>query len=241
MTAMWLTRLRVQLKNALLRNSLAYRLGHFCYQLLVKIQDRFTSKNPPREIGENSIFIREEEMSMCSIFPKEILDLTIELYHPRSVLDVGCGTGISLDYFKSKGISVLGLEGSALAISKARNAALITQHDLNEPIDLGETFDLVWCFEVAEHIHPRYVSALLETLTNHGDRILLSAARPGQGGLGHLNEQLPEYWIERMRGYQFTLATETKRYRDLPDHFSDNILVFERSDPKTVKSEAHRG
>ena len=230
MTAMWLTRLRVELKNALPRNSLAYRLGHFCYQLLVKIQDRFARKDPPRVIGENSIFVREEEMSMCSIFPKEILDLTIALYHPRSVLDVGCGTGISLDYFLSKGISVRGLEGSVLAISKARNAPMIRQHDLNEPINLGERFDLVWCFEVAEHIHPRYVSALLETLTNHGDRILLSAARPGQGGLGHLNEQPPDYWIDLLKELGFTLGRETDRYRALPDHFAENILVFERID-----------
>jgi len=141
---------------------------------------------------------------MCSIFPKEILDLTIELLHPRSILDVGCGTGISLDYFKSKGISVRGLEGSALAISKARNAALIQQHDLNQPIHLGQKFDLVWCFEVAEHIHPRYASALLETLTAHGDRILLSAARPGQGGLGHLNEQPRGYWDDLFRGDGYT-------------------------------------
>ncbi len=76
---------------------------------------------------------------MCSIFPKEILDLTIELFHPRTVLDVGCGTGISLDYFMSKGIAVRGLEGSALAISKARHAALIQQHDLNAPLDLGKS------------------------------------------------------------------------------------------------------
>ena len=33
-----------------------------------------------------------EELPMYSIFPKEILDLTLELFAPRSVLDVGCGT-----------------------------------------------------------------------------------------------------------------------------------------------------
>jgi SAM-dependent methyltransferase len=225
---MWLTRLRVQLKNVLPRESLPYRLGHHCYQLLVRVQNVFLRQDPPREISDNSIFIREEEMSMCSIFPKEILDLTIELFRPRSVLDVGCGTGISLDYFKNKGISVRGLEGSALAISKARNAPLIRQHDLNEPINLEERFDLVWCFEVAEHIHPNYVGALLATLTNHADRIVLSAARPGQGGLGHLNEQPPDYWIGRMKEHGFALGHETDRYRELPDHFAENILVFER-------------
>ncbi|MDQ3198594.1 MAG: class I SAM-dependent methyltransferase [Verrucomicrobiota bacterium] len=227
MSAMWLTRLRVQLKSRLARDSILYRWGHHSYQFLVRMQDRLRKKSPPREITENSIFTQEEEMSMCSIFPKEILDLTIELFHPRSILDVGCGTGISLDYFKSKGVSVRGLEGSELAISKARHPGLMMKHDLNQPIDLGQTFDLVWCFEVAEHIHPRYVSALLETLTNHGNRILLSAARPGQGGLGHLNEQPPEYWIDLMHQRGFALDESTARYRYLPDHFAENILIFE--------------
>src|ERR1700687_3893087 len=103
---MWLTRLRVHLKNALPRNSLLYRSGHFVFQFLVKIHDSIRRKSPAREITDNSIFVLEEEMSMCSIFPKEILDLTLELYQPCSILDVGCGTGVSLEYFKSKGIAV---------------------------------------------------------------------------------------------------------------------------------------
>lgn len=228
---MWLTRFRVWLKNVLQRDSVVYRMARSVYQTILRLQTKIFRRNsPPRTITENSIFILEEEMSMCSIFPKEILDLTFELFHPRSVLDVGCGTGISLDYFKSKGIHVRGLEGSELAISKARNAPLITQHDLNEPIDLGETFDLVWCFEVAEHIHPRYVAEFLETLTNHGDRVLLSAARPGQGGLGHLNEQPPEYWIEKMNEAGFEIdQSGSSKYRTLPDNFSNNIMVFNRA------------
>lgn len=228
---MLLTRLRVRLKNVLARESLPYRMARFVYQTWLQIETRlFRDQREARQITDNSIFVLEEEMSMCSIFPKEILDLTIELFQPRTILDVGCGTGISLDYFTSKGMEVRGLEGSALAISKARHPTLIRQHDLNAPLDLGEKFDLVWCFEVAEHIHPRYVSALLATLTNHSDRILLSAARPGQGGLGHLNEQEPGYWIALMQERGFTLSHETERYRALPDHFAENILIFERTD-----------
>lgn len=228
---MLLTRLRVWLKNVLARESLPYRMARFVYQTWLQIETRlFRDQREARQITDNSIFVLEEEMSMCSIFPKEILDLTIELFQPRTILDVGCGTGISLDYFTSKGMEVRGLEGSALAISKARHPTLIRQHDLNAPLDLGEKFDLVWCFEVAEHIHPRYVSALLATLTNHGDRILLSAARPGQGGLGHLNEQEPGYWIALMQERGFDLAGETECYRALPDHFAENILIFERTD-----------
>ncbi|MGI8438570.1 MAG: class I SAM-dependent methyltransferase [Chthoniobacterales bacterium] len=193
-------------------------------------------KSAPRSISENSIFLLEEELPMCSIFPKEILDLTLEFFQPRTVLDVGCGTGISLDYFKSKGVSVRGIEGSALAISKARHANLISLHDLNVIVRLGEQFDLVWCFEVAEHIHPKYVSEFLETLTAHSDRILLSAARPGQGGLGHLNEQPAEYWIEKMRERRFEFdEVHSDKYRKLPDHFAANILIFDRIVPAPAR------
>lgn len=228
---MWLTRLRIWLKSVLQRDSLVYRMARSVYQTILEAQTKILRRNkPPRLITENSIFILEEEMSMCSIFPKEILDLTLELFRPRSILDVGCGTGISLDYFASRGIEVRGLEGSELAISKARHADRITLQDLHAPAHLGEQFDLVWCFEVAEHIHPAYVSQFLETLTNHGDRILLSAARPGQGGLGHLNEQLPEYWIEKMAAGGFAFDAEmTEKYQALPDHFAKNIMIFTRA------------
>lgn len=227
---MWVTRMRVWFKSVLLRDSFLYRVFRTAYRAFTSVCAlMLTAKQIPREISDNSIFLLEEELPMCSIFPKEILDLTIELFHPQSVLDVGCGTGISLDYFKSKGLKVHGIEGSELAISKARNPDLISTGDLNTPIHLDEEFDLVWCFEVAEHIHPKYVGELLGTLTSHGNRILLSAARPGQGGLGHLNEQPAEYWIQKMEERGFACDQEgSSKYRSLPDHFAANILIFDR-------------
>ncbi|MCX6239086.1 MAG: hypothetical protein NTY07_16250 [Bacteroidia bacterium] len=52
-----------------------------------------------RSISKNGIFFRESEISMCSLFPKSVLDLIIEKYNPKSILDVGCGTDQSLSYF----------------------------------------------------------------------------------------------------------------------------------------------
>jgi hypothetical protein len=43
---------------------------------------------------------------------------------------------------------------------------------------------LVWCFEVAEHIHSRYVENFIDNLCRHSDLVTLSAAPPGQGGEG---------------------------------------------------------
>lgn len=182
-----------------------------------------------RRATRSSIFRYESEMDMCSLFPQGILAEALRIYAPRSVLDLGCGTGRSLEYFLARGIDARGIEGSALAISKCPHPERITQADLNQVVELGRKFDLVWSYEVVEHIHPDYVQNLLRTFSNHGDRVVLSAARPGQGGQGHFNEQPPEYWIEKFgeHGYRYDAAA-TERLRAVPEEFAGNMLAFVR-------------
>ena len=106
---------------------------------------------------------------------------------------------------------------------------MIIEADLHNTIDVEKKFDVVWCFEVAEHIHPTYADVLVETIARHGDHIVLSAAQPGQGGCGHLNEQPPEYWIDKFRQKEFKLNVEaTQKFQALEDQFAPNILVFQR-------------
>ena len=116
-----------------------------------------------------------------------------------------------------------------MAISKARHPARIRRCNLYHPLDLGRRYDLVWSYEVVEHIHPDYVDNLMSILTSAADRVVLSAARPGQGGHGHFNEQPPEYWIALFdqRGYDLD-AGATERLHDLNEAFSDNMLAFYR-------------
>lgn len=182
-----------------------------------------------RKHAKTSIFQFESEMDMCSLFPQGLLDETLRLFRPRSVLDLGCGTGRSLEYFHDRGVDVMGIEGSALAISKSAHPKRVVQGDLNQVVDLGRKFDLVWSYEVVEHIHPDYVHNLLETFSNHGDRVVLSAARPGQGGQGHFNEQPPEYWIQKFGEYGYRYDAEaTERLRAVPEEFAGNMLAFVR-------------
>lgn len=184
-----------------------------------------------RRLAGDGVFFRENEMWMCSLLPRKILDRVLELLAPRTVIDIGCGTGASLDYLLERGVVVTGVEGSKLAVSRARHPERIILHNLNRPLNLGKQFDLVWCFEVAEHIHPRHVEALIKTFSAHGDRIVMSAAQPGQGGEGHLNEQPPAYWIAKLQtaGYRFDEET-TAQLRATGDLHSANLLVFVRSD-----------
>jgi SAM-dependent methyltransferase len=113
-----------------------------------------------------------------------------------SVLDVGCGAGAWLAEYREAGMEdVTGVDGDyvntdRLLVPRDRFRAL----DVSAPFDLGRRFDLVQSLEVAEHLPPHTSRIFIRNLAAHGDRILFSAAVPGQGGENHINEQSPEFW-----------------------------------------------
>jgi SAM-dependent methyltransferase len=184
-----------------------------------------------RRMTRDSIFWRAEELEMCSLRAPALIAKSIELFKPSTVLDLGCGTGQSLDMFLTHGIDVIGIEGSRMAISQSRHPERIHLFNLNHELNLNRRFDLIWSFEFVEHIHPRFVDALMRTFSNHSDCVVLSAAKPGQGGEGHFNEQPECYWIERFaeHGFAYDIAG-TNALRQVNEQFSDNILAFSRAD-----------
>lgn len=188
-------------------------------------------------IKKNSIFSVEKELSMCSLQPKKMIDMIVEIYHPNSVLDLGCGSGKAIDYFLEKGVKeVYGVEGSKMAISHSKNPKLIKNYDLNHSLDLKKKFDIIYSFEFIEHIHPKYVDNLLKTFSNHSNVIIITAARPGQHGQGHFNCQLPPYWIKKFSEYGFKFNQKnTDILKKCRDKFYENILVFERKINKNIQ------
>lgn len=196
-----------------------------------RVVERLQPLNVYRALTKSGIFVREDELWMASLLPQRKLDLMLELYRPRSVLDLGCGVGRTLDYLMDRGVDAVGVEGSRLAIARARRAERIVRFDLARSYLAPRRFDVLWCFELVEHVHPRYVDNLMKTLTTNAPVVVMSAAQPGQGGAGHFNEQLPEYWIERFARRSFTLHEEhTRRFRSLPEEHSENMLVFHHPD-----------
>lgn len=119
-----------------------------------------------------------------------------ELLPVRSVLDVGCGTGVWLGAWHGVGVEdVFGIDGDyvdrdRLGIPSERFLA----RDLNLPFRLGRHFDLVQSLEVAEHLPAARAASFIEDLAAHADMVLFSAAPPGQGGENHINEQPYDYW-----------------------------------------------
>ncbi|PIT94174.1 hypothetical protein COU00_00285 [Candidatus Falkowbacteria bacterium CG10_big_fil_rev_8_21_14_0_10_43_11] len=137
---------------------------------------------------------------------RAVADILIKYFAPRSVVDIGCGCGIYLKEFLNKGVEILGYDGSPAAVEASLVGNKIKLHDLCEPLVLDKKFDLTLCVEVAEHLPPECADILIETLTDASDTIIFTAATPGQGprSIGHINEQPPEFWVEKFKAKQFT-------------------------------------
>jgi SAM-dependent methyltransferase len=135
-----------------------------------------------------------------------VVPVLVELLNPASVVDVGCGTGAWLSAFQASGVEdVLGVDGdfvdrSRLLIPPDRFVVA----DLRRPFRLGRTFDLALCLEVGEHLPISAADLLIDELTGAAQLVVFSAAIPGQGGVGHVNEQWPDWWTRlfEARGFR---------------------------------------
>lgn len=136
-----------------------------------------------------------------------IVPILINLFSPKSVVDIGCGLGSFLKVFIDNGIGdVQGIEGEWIDESKLlieKKNLLIT--DIEKGFDLQRRFDLAICLEVAEHLHANSADNLIKTLTRLSDVVVFSAAIPYQGGQNHINEQWIGYWQELFSQHGFAM------------------------------------
>lgn len=165
--------------------------------------------------------------------------MILQVYQPSSVLDVGCANGVVVRELLDANVDAYGVEGSADASPFFEVPERILELDLRFPVAVeGAMFDLVLSTEVAEHIEPEHAETFLDTLAAFGDRILLTAAPPGQGGTYHVNCQPRSYWIGKLaaRGFNEDLdALERCRKVLLPFRthgevcmYYENCMCFER-------------
>lgn len=119
---------------------------------------------------------------------------------PKSVLDVGCATGVYLVPFKDKGCQVYGVDGAPAAGSHLALSEFELV-DLRNGWTPPQKYDLCLNIEVAEHLKPEYSEGLVELLSRCSDTIYFSAARPGQGGEGHYAERPKAEWLGMFSKY----------------------------------------
>lgn len=104
----------------------------------------------------------------------------------QTILDFGCGSGEMLEVFyrnKFRPKKYVGLDIRKQTIDENNEKfgkldfATFKQADLCAELDLGETFDIITCFEVMEHIGHENADAFLENIwfhCNDNTRVYLS-------------------------------------------------------------------
>jgi SAM-dependent methyltransferase len=127
---------------------------------------------------------------------EHVVPRVLEKVLPQSVIDVGCGTGTWLEQFARAGVTdVVGVDGEWVPQELLRIPPdRFIVRDLERPLCINRQFDLVVSLEVAEHLPASSAERFVADLTGLGPVILFSAAVPGQGGDGHINERPHEWW-----------------------------------------------
>jgi SAM-dependent methyltransferase len=118
---------------------------------------------------------------------------------PSVFLDFGCSSGLYLREIKRvmPTIEAKGFEFSEDAVRYAL-CSDVNQCDLTHPLNLAKKDNtLGLCLEVLEHIRDEDWLPVLTNLTKLCDRLIFSAAVPGQGGTGHINCRNKIDWIRR--------------------------------------------
>jgi hypothetical protein len=153
-----------------------------------------------------------------SLSAKALVPSLVRLLQPRSVIDVGCGTGLWLKEFVDTGLPIAqGVEGPWLPEALLSIPAdLVLRHDLSEGITLDCRFDLVICLGVANYLGGKLAKRLVETLTGLGSVVLFSPSGPGKRSGENRQTDTCELWnklfaergFEAFRGFAKHIARE---------------------------------
>lgn len=148
----------------------------------------------PKKKYSEDFFSLHLKMSLSSA--ENVIPVVLEFVQPRSVIDIGCGTGAWLKAWKKNGVQeIKGVDGDYVNKDQLMiESSEFVSWDLTTKYTSKKKYDLVCSLEVAEHIDKKFADVFVDTLCSLGDIILFSAAIPGQQGTHHVNEQYPDYW-----------------------------------------------
>ena len=161
----------------------------------------------------------------------------------KSILDVGCGRGISTSWFHLHGLEAHCVEGSHDAIQqslltpqslswvaqknlgqKSTGLPSLVEHDFSRgPWWPEKTVDAIWCVEFLEHVGRYHHANLLPTFRKAA---LIFATHSMWGGWHHVEVHDSDWWITKFQSYGFVYSPHlTTTVRDLATdeaHFSQS-------------------
>lgn len=151
---------------------------------------------------------------------------------PRGrIADIGCGTGTWLASALADGAeSAFGIEGDWVTPAMLDDARIVFAPQDLEQRFAGPPVDLALSLEVAEHLSPERAESFVADLVALAPAVLFSAAIPGQGGVGHRNEQWQSWWASQFARHGY-LAHDVVRPaiwtdEDIPAWYRQNAVLY---------------
>lgn len=127
----------------------------------------------------------------------------------KSVLDVGCGRGLSASWFYFHGVNdVLCVEGSRDAVQRSvlPSAKMIVEHDFSRgPWWPHRTYDAAWSVEFLEHVSRPFQSNYVATLRKAA---LIFVTSSTAAGWHHVEVHRDDWWIRRFASWGFVYDEE---------------------------------
>ena len=124
---------------------------------------------------------------------------------PSNVLDVGCGPGHFVESMNTVGLNCTGFDVDTRITNKPNLS-------VKSLFDNTDTAEVVLCIEVAEHIESYLNDQIVDRLMQATEKVLIfTAAQPGQGGIGHINRQYRQYWLDKFTNKGMIHNTEKEQ------------------------------
>jgi SAM-dependent methyltransferase len=162
----------------------------------------------------------------------------VAVFHPSSVVDVGCGSGgisIALLDRGVRDIFPFDFSEASIAMAKSRGLLFAKQLDLTRAQQIPAAGDLCICLEVAEHIPKKFEQHVVWLLAQVSPTLVFTAAPPGQGGHLHVNLATQDHWALLFK--EAGMRPNIQMRDRLLEHFSGrmihdysaNLMVFTKS------------
>jgi SAM-dependent methyltransferase len=142
------------------------------------------------------------------------------------VIDVGCGPGWWANRFAAMGCQVTAIDGPDGGKALAPGIRYL-EDDVGTLPPYSARYDVAVCLEVAEHLPPQAATNLIAALMRLAPIVVFSAAVPGQGGVGHINERWQHEWARMFDGWETTAALRDELWyaAGVAPYYPQNMFV----------------
>jgi len=150
-----------------------------------------------------------------------------EFFEPRKVLEIGCGMGRALSWFKEFGADVTGIEPSDYACQIARQRGIMVINGYFDEREIDEQFDVIYIEQVLSHI-PDFLHTLIKAKKLLKDDGLIMIEEPNDNNQLQklLEAKHGRYWVTPDHCNYFNFGSLTASLQDIGFEVVEKMATY---------------